>query len=208
MNVILSRLPAIVPQVDAICNLPYFSADMAWHLIIDGYNLLGVRGGTLGSSGWYSESARESLIQELSRYSQAKQHRITVVFDAWRAGMGVEQREHRTGVQVVYSRQGETADTVIQRLVRQFGADCAVVSSDHDIIMTATSHGALVMKSEEFQAKLASSSGRSHGRGYPPLYDKTRDARDDLRMPRPEKKGNPRKLPKSQRVRNRKFKKF
>ena len=118
---------------------------MATHLIIDGYNLLGVR----GQVGPDSESARERLLRDLSAYRQRKSHSITVVFDGWQQGMGAERREHRAGVEVVYSRRGERADQVIQRLVEEFGLDCAVVSSDREVADFAKSRGAFVMGSSE-----------------------------------------------------------
>src|SRR3989454_2344000 len=102
---------------------------MPIRLIIDGYNLLGVRGGLRGDV----EAKREALIRDLAGYRQRKGHPVTVVFDGWRSGHPVERAEWREGLEVVYSRQGETADTVIKRLADRYGSDCAVVSSDHEI---------------------------------------------------------------------------
>lgn len=119
---------------------------MPTHLIIDGYNLLGgseIRSGHL-------ESSREMLLHDLAAYRHRKRHLITVVFDGWQQGRSTEQREHRAGLQVIYSRRGERADQVIQRLAREYGSDCAVVSSDHEIINAAKACGAFVMGSQEF----------------------------------------------------------
>ena len=96
---------------------------MATHLIIDGYNLLGAQ------SAAKSEMARESLLHDLAAYRHRKGHPLTVVFDGWQQGHLVDHRKHRTGVQVIVSRRGEKADQVIQRLAREYGSDCAVVSS-------------------------------------------------------------------------------
>ncbi len=171
---------------------------MATHLIIDGYNLLGV------SVLSRSEMARESLLQDLAAYRHRKGHALTVVFDGWQQGHPVEQREHRAGVQVVYSRRGESADQVIQRLVREYGSDCAVVSSDHEIMATAKAHGAMTLTAALFMGKLAGSSGSSGA-----VKGKELDPGEDAAPRRgPEKKGNPRKLPKSQRQRNRQLKRF
>ena len=84
------------------------------HLVIDGYNLLGVRGGLRGDI----EARREALIRELVGYRQRKGYPLTVVFDGWRSGHPVEHGEWREGIEVIFSRQGETADTVIKRLAR------------------------------------------------------------------------------------------
>jgi uncharacterized protein len=169
---------------------------MAMHLIIDGYNLLGAVSSTR------TEMARESLLRDLAAYRHRKGHAITVVFDGWQQGQPVEGREYRTGVQVIYSKRGEKADQVIQRLARDYGSDCAVVSSDHEIIATAKAHGAVVMKAQEFLARL-------QGAGPSPnVPHKELDTEDEPPQRGPEKKGNPRKLPKSLRRRARQLKRF
>lgn len=170
----------------------------AMHLIIDGYNLLGVR---LPAR---SEAARDTLLRELASYRHRKGHPITVVFDGWQQGQPFEHREHRAGVQVVFSKRGERADQVIQRLVREYGSDCAVVSSDHEIVATARAHGATVLTAQLFMAKL-SEGGSMSGT----IAGKELDRGDDDRPQRgPGKKGNPRKLPKAVRARNRQLKRF
>src|SRR5213594_4892228 len=127
---------------------------MALHLIIDGYNLLGARGQVGRAPGRDAESGRERLVRELAAYRQRKPHPITVVFDGWQEGFGAEHREHRSGIEVVYSKRGERADQVIQRLAEEFGRDCAVVSSDREVADFAKSRGAFVMGSVEFDFKL------------------------------------------------------
>src|SRR5437899_7468677 len=116
---------------------------MPIRLIIDGYNLLGVRGGLRGDV----EAKREALIRDLAGYRQRKGHPVTVVFDGWRSGHPVERAEWREGLEVVYSRQGETADTVIKRLADRYGSDYAVVSSDHEIGNFGRARGSTVMES-------------------------------------------------------------
>jgi len=199
----LSRITQVAQactRIDCSDSLAVASG-MPTHLIIDGYNLLGGSGIRSG----HSESSRERLLHDLAAYRHRKRHSITVVFDGWQQGQPTEQREHRAGVQVIYSRRGERADQVIQRLAREYGTDCAVVSSDHEIINAARAHGAFVMGAQEFAGKLRGSSSLSSGA----LPYKELDPGDDVRSGRgPEKKGNPRKLPKSQRQRDRQFRRF
>ena len=174
------------------------------HLIIDGYNLLGARGQIGRAAGLDVESVRERLLRELAAYRQRKTHPITVVFDGWQEGFGAEHREHRGGIEVVYSRRGERADQVIQRLAAEFGRDCAVVSSDREVAEFAKAQGAFVIGALEFEARL---------RAAPPAVPRPglkRTDHDDVDLPsRPrEKKGNPRKLPKALRRRNRQLRGF
>ena len=180
------------------------------NVIIDGYNVLGFRGWRGLSSSQDIEKLREQLIEDLFCYWQLKGHTITLVFDAWREPSS-EYREHRSGVEVVYTGWGERGDQVIQRMVRQFGKDCVIVSSDLEIIATAKAHSALTISAKEFQCRLETA-----------LQDKKTDKNVELDSNLAEhgkidhspiigrlgKKGNPRKLPKSQRNRNRQLRGF
>lgn len=129
---------------------------------------------------------------------------MTVVFDGWQQGYPVEHREDRAGLLVIYSRRGERADQVIQRLTREYGADCAVVSSDHEIAATARAYGAMVLTAQVFAAKLEQSRSAAGT-----VIGKELDPGEDQRPRRgSDKKGNPRKLPKAVRERNRQLKRF
>src|SRR3954453_13090000 len=110
---------------------------MPLHLIVDGYNLSAQTGRIGAGTSLHSETARERLLRDLATYRQRKSHAITVVFDGWQQGWGIEQRQHRLGLEIIFSRRGEKADQVIQRLAAEFGSACAVVSSDHEIIAFA-----------------------------------------------------------------------
>lgn len=177
---------------------------MIRHLIIDGYNLLGMRGEMARVAAGGGEAARERLLRELASYRQRKGHPITVVFDGWQQGRGSERHEHRAGVEVVFSRRGEQADRVIQRMIEEFGADCAVVSSDGEIAGFAKAHGALTIAAGEFDGRLRLLSGPMSA---PAGADKGTEPEVPSRR-RTEKKGNPRKLPKALRRRNRQLRGF
>jgi len=154
---------------------------MALHLIVDGYNLLAQTGRIGAGTNLNSEMAREALLQDLAAYRQRKSHAITVVFDGWQQGWGTEQREHRLGLEIIFSRRGEKADQVI-----------------------AGVQGAFVMKAQEFIGKLREGPNSTSVSAHKEL-----DTGEDLRpMRSPEKRGNPRKLPKALRQRSRQLKRF
>lgn len=177
---------------------------MGTHVIVDGYNLLGARGqvGRAGPSA--GEPAREQLLRDLSAYRQRKGHPITVVFDGWQQGIGTEHQEHRAGLLVIYSRRGERADQVIQRLAEEYGRDCAVVSSDREVADFARACGAFVIGAAEFESRLRLRPAAT-SRGGPFQKD---GAEDDPPRRNPDKKGNPRKLPKALRKRSRQIRGF
>src|SRR3989441_9051557 len=128
----------------------YTLSPMPIHLIIDGYNLLGVRGGLRGDV----EARREQLIRDLAGYRQRKGHPVTVIFDGWRAGHPVERAEWREGLEVVYSKQGEQADAVVKRLAEKYGSDCAMVSSDREITNLARVQGYTLITAGDSETRL------------------------------------------------------
>ena len=169
------------------------------HLIVDGYNLLGVRGGLRGDV----EVRREALIRELAGYRQRKGFPLTVVFDGWRSGYSTEQTEWRQGIEVVYSRRGEQADAVVKRLAEQYGSDCAVISSDREITNFARAHDSMIITAGEFETRLQLSGARPAAR-----KESAEDEDPALARRDPKKKGNPKKLPKSVRQKARQLKRF
>jgi predicted RNA-binding protein with PIN domain len=127
-----------------------------------------------------------------------------VVFDGWQQGGDTERQEHRAGLQVVYSRRGERADQVIQRLAGEYGRDCAVVSSDREVADFARANGAFVIAATEFESRLRVRPAMTAQSGP---YQKD-GPEEDLPRRNPEKKGNPRKLPKALRKRSRRLRGF
>ena len=177
---------------------------MATHLLVDGYNLVGSAGMAGPSGSGRLEAAREALVRDLAGYRQRKGHAITVVFDGWQGGLGAEHREFQLGIEVVYSKRGERADQVIQRLARVYGKDCAVVSSDHEVVNVARGAGAFVIGAADFRTKL-----HERPSAGPRLAFKELDRGEaDMVKRSKDKGGNPRKLPKSQRKRNQQLREF
>jgi len=70
---------------------------------------------------------------------------VIVVFDARRVAGATETREKIDGVEVIYSREGETADAVIEKLVRNITirGDIYVATSDNAEQQTILAGGAL-----------------------------------------------------------------
>lgn len=112
-------------------------------IIIDGYNLIGIHHRDL-------EAQRNRLIDLLIRYSRKKGHSITVVFDGWKSGGGIETSSVSGGVRIIYSRLAEKADSVIKRIVSTERREWIVVSSDREIAAHAWSMDSIPVPSEEF----------------------------------------------------------
>ena len=165
------------------------------HLIIDGYNVLGAMGLPPQKVVGQGEVHRDQFVARLALYAQAIHCPVTVIFDAWRQPGSIRHTSHQTGVTVVYSAEGERADQIIQQLIRQYGNETAVVSSDLEVINVARAFGAFVIRSQEFLARLQKGSQQRtsvrSGRGKPEAKD---DGENGITRSK-DKKGNPRKLP-------------
>lgn len=126
-------------------------------LIVDGYNFL---------HGWpelvkLKESsfahARDKLIAELINYQAYWGGQVIIVFDAHRVPGAVETREKIGGVEVIYSREGETADAVIEKLVRNINTRgrIYVATSDNAEQQMVLGGGALRLPVTELKAYIA-----------------------------------------------------
>lgn len=124
------------------------------HLLIDGYNLLHVGQSLAQLTPYDLERKRDHLIEQLSAYRQTKPWNITVVFDGWRGGWSTEKKERRRGIELIFSRLGETADEVIKRLVKERGTAAVVVTSDREVAKYAERLTVAVIPSDQFRERL------------------------------------------------------
>jgi predicted RNA-binding protein with PIN domain len=102
-------------------------------LIIDGYNFIFnfFKAGKISSS--QIEEIKEKLITDLSAYNSQKDYEIIVVFDAHKGSNIERSSDTHDDIEVVHSRKGETADSVIEELVSKWSPDrrIVVVTSDY-----------------------------------------------------------------------------
>ncbi len=164
---------------------------MPFHIVVDGYNVIGSEQGLRGDL----EQKRADLVKEVVQYQARTGHALTTVFDGWRGGRSDETREQAGAVTVVFSRHGEKADAVIERLAREIGATCIVVTSDRDLRRSVEGSGAVAVYVGEFLAKMRK----------PAAEPDEADDLDEFEAPPRRwdgrKTGNPRRLSKAERVR-------
>lgn len=128
---------------------------MPIHIIIDGYNLIRQSPSLAAMDRRDLACGREALIARLAAYRRLKPHRITVVFDGAQAPELSPARDRLQGITIIYSRAGETADTLIVRMTRREGEGAMVVSSDQAVARLAEANGAAVIGSPEFESRMA-----------------------------------------------------
>jgi uncharacterized protein len=154
------------------------------HIVVDGYNYMmrTVASSALDSSNM--DLLRRTVLEKLARYKKRKGAKVTVVFDAYNSCSPTRQRENYLGIDVVYSRENETADDVIIGWIREGRPGMVVVTSDRAIIDEAKRSGIAFLTPHGLQEVIA---GEARG--------KDEDLNED-RDVQPMKRGNPRKLPK------------
>ena len=127
---------------------------MGVHVVIDGYNLIR-QSATLSAQEELSlELGRDALLERLRQYKRVRSHRITVVFDAANKPLLAEQRSQHKGIRIIYSGQGETADTVIKRICQKEGEKVLLVTTDRELASYAEARGSVAMDSEDFEARM------------------------------------------------------
>ena len=174
---------------------------MAIRLLIDGYNLIGAYGLMRNKN---LEGERKGLIKKLYEYKKLKKIDITVVFDGLRSDNDIASRDRMGGISIIYSRIGESADDLIKKIVKSEGSaeGFVIVTSDREISSFCSGYNATVISSGEFKIRLEMASF---------FQDKDIDDEEDGSLPlqiSTKKRGNPRKLSKTERQRISKLKKL
>ncbi|UHA71685.1 NYN domain-containing protein [Paenibacillus sp. 481] len=120
-------------------------------LLVDGYNMIGAwpELSQLADSGL--EEARDRLLHMLADYQAYSGRRVVVVFDAYLVpGLGVKYSQGK--VSVYFTKEKETADECIERLVKELThrrRQIYVATSDSTEQHVAFGHGALRISARE-----------------------------------------------------------
>lgn len=87
-------------------------------LLVDGYNMIGAWNELNSLAEKQFEDARDLLLDMLADYQAYSGRRVIVVFDAYRVpGLGMTYKKGQ--VTVTFTKEKETADECIERLVRE-----------------------------------------------------------------------------------------
>ena len=114
-------------------------------ILVDGYSLL---------HGWpelapgkprHSAAARDELIRQLTLYRDAVGTPITIVFDGANVDIRLSAVESTPEVEILYSRTGQTADDIIERVAHRMSAygEVLAVTDDHAERDTVISMGGM-----------------------------------------------------------------
>ena len=90
---------------------------MKAYLIVDGYNVINGWDELRAESVHSLEAARQKLLDIMSDYQGYKGIIVIVVFDAHYVKNSMEKHETYNGVEVVYTKEFESADNYIERFI-------------------------------------------------------------------------------------------
>lgn len=122
------------------------------YLIVDGFNVIFAWPELAALAQANLEQARERLMEMLANYAAFTRTETVLVFDAYKVKGGRGERLDYHGVRVVYTKENETADAYIERLLHEIGKNEQVrlVTSDNLIQVSALRSGVLRQSAREF----------------------------------------------------------
>ena len=128
----------------------------ARYLIVDGHSVIFAWPELRKLHTRRSSLAREALLKQLRDYQDWTGVRVVAVFDG--QGKRVEAISDPEEVQIFYSRSGQTADAIIERLASKYGEqfDLTVATSDSMEAETVHACGAESISPEGLRELLAS----------------------------------------------------
>ncbi len=120
-------------------------------LIVDGYNIIHGWPQLAETAQHDLEAARRQLLDTLSSYAGFRKVRTVVVFDGYKVKDNPGEKGHFHNIQVVYTKENETADAYMEALAAQIGKNYAVkvVTSDALVQLSAFRTGVLRMSARE-----------------------------------------------------------
>ena len=125
-------------------------------VIIDGYNLIFCDEELKKTASYNLEKARDDLMNILSNYVSYTKTELVLVFDAYLVEEGKGTEFMRDGYKVVFTKEGQTADTYIEKLMHELGPDYSIrmVTSDRLMQYSAVHSGISRVTAGEFLDEL------------------------------------------------------
>ena len=126
-------------------------------LIVDGYNMIFAWEVLSQTAKTDLDAARRQLLDRLSSYTGYTKCRTVVVFDGYKVPGNPGEKGHFHNLQVVYTKENQTADAYIQTLVREIGKNyqVRVATSDALVQLSSLGSGVLRMSARELEEEVA-----------------------------------------------------
>ena len=122
------------------------------YIIVDGYNLIFAWEGLAALAKENFDAARHVLTDILCNYRGYTKCELVLVFDGYKVKGNAGEKSDYNGIHLVYTKENETGDMYIEKLVEEVGKNYSVrvVTSDNLIQVSALRAGVLRMPAREF----------------------------------------------------------
>lgn len=122
------------------------------YIIVDGYNLMFAWEGLAGLAKENFDAARHILTDILCNYRGYTKCELVLVFDGYKVKGNAGEKSDYKGIHLVYTKEDETGDMYIEKLVEKVGKNYSVkvVTSDNLIQVSALRAGVLRVPAREF----------------------------------------------------------
>ncbi len=120
-------------------------------LLVDGYNLLFASSELEELAAVDLGLARQRLIETLGSYAAYRSLEVYLIFDGYKAKGNPGEKNRWEALQIVYTREGQTADAYLEALAAKIGGNHSVriVTSDALVQLSAFRSGLLRMSARE-----------------------------------------------------------
>ncbi len=126
------------------------------YIIVDGYNVIFAWEDLAAQAKDDLDAARRQLCDRLSSYAGFTKCRLVVVFDGYKQKGNPGEKSQFHNIQVVYTKESQTADAYIEALAHEIGRDYAVrvASSDGLVQLSSFGSGVLRMSARELHEEV------------------------------------------------------
>ena len=139
-----------IPEAEPVRPLPERIVNRM--LVVDGFNVIYAWPELAALAEAEFQQAQERLMEILANYAAFTRTETILVFDAYKVKGGKGERFDYHGVRVVYTKENETGDAYIERLLHEIGRNgqVRIVTSDNLIQVSALRSGVLRQSAREF----------------------------------------------------------
>ena len=126
------------------------------YILVDGYNIIFSWNELKKQASESLDLARNTLINRLCNYQGFRKCKVILVFDAYKVKGNNGSYERVNNIDVVYTKEAETADSYIERISHELGSDyrVRVATSDNLEQIIILGNGAYRISAQEFLTEM------------------------------------------------------
>ncbi len=110
-------------------------------LLVDGYNIINSWPELIEAQSISLDAAREELIDKMAELAGITGEILILVFDSYLQKNATRQHLKRKGIEIVFTKEFETADNYIERLVSEAGKNDIIKVASSDALIQSISFG-------------------------------------------------------------------